>query len=277
MDGSSGFIAPTVSSVTLITTNLQLPILVVIAPLMLWGVWLLSESSFEIFGTWTLPLRLSKKLRETSNQRDIRTHSVLINCAIGIALFVLIYVSIFVNPVATAPIIGSLVLLIGFIGKNSSASKGKLRQEKAIFEGELPTYMQLMTVLISSGISPARSIEILTRRSNSISGLRLREVVLDIRNGNSIIESLDLLSSRYESLVLRRFTTAISLGIERGSALTPILVAQVKDARVAQKNGILQRAGRAEIGLMIPVVFLILPISILFALWPSYMQLGDFL
>ena len=67
------------------------------------------------------------------------------------------------------------------------------------------------------------------------------------------------------------------LGIERGSSLTPILIAQVKDARTARKNQILQKAGKAEIALMIPVVFLILPISILFALWPSYQQLENFM
>jgi tight adherence protein C len=45
---------------------------------------------------------------------------------------------------------------------------------------------------------------------------------------------------------------------------------------MASKSEIMDRAGKAEIGLMIPVVFLILPISILFALWPSYQQLGGF-
>jgi len=39
----------------------------------------------------------------------------------------------------------------------------------------------------------------------------------------------------------------------------------------------LQRAGKAEISLMIPIVFLILPISILFALFPSFEQLNSFM
>ncbi|MGA1306100.1 MAG: pilus assembly protein TadB, partial [Candidatus Nanopelagicaceae bacterium] len=67
------------------------------------------------------------------------------------------------------------------------------------------------------------------------------------------------------------------LGIQRGSSLGPILIAQVKDARLASKNLILQRAGKAEIALMIPIVFLILPISILFALFPSFEQLNSFM
>ena len=70
---------------------------------------------------------------------------------------------------------------------------------------------------------------------------------------------------------------AIVLGIERGSSLGPILISQVKDARLASKNLILQRAGKAEIALMIPIVFLILPISILFALFPSFEQLNSFM
>jgi tight adherence protein C len=59
--------------------------------------------------------------------------------------------------------------------------------------------------------------------------------------------------------------------------LGPILISQVKDARLASKNLILQRAGKAEIALMIPIVFLILPISILFALFPSFEQLNSFM
>ena len=134
-----------------------------------------------------------------------------------------------------------------------------------------------MTVLISSGVSPSRAMDLLSRDSHSISGQRLREVVDEIHKGLSVVQALDNLSGKYESLILRRFVTGLILAIERGSSLTPMLIAQVKDARVARKNQILQRAGRAEISLMIPVVFLILPISILFALWPSYQQLGSFI
>jgi tight adherence protein C len=38
----------------------------------------------------------------------------------------------------------------------------------------------------------------------------------------------------------------------------------------------LRRAGKAEIALLLPVVFLLLPISVLFALFPSITQLQAF-
>ena len=48
------------------------------------------------------------------------------------------------------------------------------------------------------------------------------------------------------------------------------------EARGNQRNRVLSAAGKAEISMMIPVVFLILPISILFALWPSLTNLNMF-
>jgi tight adherence protein C len=63
------------------------------------------------------------------------------------------------------------------------------------------------------------------------------------------------------------------VAIERGSPLTPILSALVRDCRVDAKNAMLRKAGKSEILLMVPVVFLLLPISVLFALFPSISQL----
>lgn len=261
----------------MIAPHLQIPTLVMIAPLLVWGVWLLSESSFDTWGTWKFARGHFRELMKGSSSRDLRKRSIILNFAIGLAGCLLSYVILFINPQAFA----SVATLVAFIGVVLGYSNGQAKRiqakEKAQFEGELPTYMQLMTVLISSGISPARAMDLLSRRSVSISGKRLREVVDEIHAGRSVVQALDSLSQKYDVLILRRFVTGIILGIERGSSLTPMLISQVKDARVLRKNRILERAGRAEIALMIPVVFFILPISILFALWPSYQQLGAFI
>ena len=47
--------------------------------------------------------------------------------------------------------------------------------------------------------------------------------------------------------------------------------------RAAHRNQIMTAAGKAEISMMIPVVFLILPVSMLFALWPSLSNLNGFM
>lgn len=258
----------------MIAQHLQIPTLILIAPLLIWGIWLISESSYD---TWGSLIKSGSIHPSKGAARDSRLRSIFFNCAIGFSLLLLSYFLIFINPRLAAPTIGIVATVLAFLAYANGQPERDRAREKAVFESELPTYMQLMTVLISSGISPARAMDLLSRSSHSISGKRLQEVVEEIHNGLSVVQALDNLSRKYDSLILRRFATGIILAIERGSSLTPMLIAQVKDARVARKNQILQRAGRSEIALMIPVVFLILPISILFALWPSYQQLGSFI
>ena len=274
MDGASGFFASARKGFALISQHLQIPTLLLIAPLLIWGIWLISESSYDTWGS----LIHSKYIHSSKEAaRDSRSQSIFLNCAIGLSLLLLSYFFIFINPRLVAPTVGIAATIAAFLAYANGQLERERSREKAEFEAELPTYMQLMTVLISSGVSPARAMDLLSRNSHSISGECFREVVDEIRNGLSVVQALDNLSRKYESLILRRFATGVILAVERGSSLTPMLIAQVKDARVAHKNEILQRAGRAEISLMIPVVFLILPISILFALWPSYQQLGSFI
>ena len=51
------------------------------------------------------------------------------------------------------------------------------------------------------------------------------------------------------------------------------LRAQAVDARELGKRALLDSGGRREIGMLVPVVFLILPVTVLFALYPGLLTL----
>ena len=284
MDGESRETSSDGARSQVMIDHLLFPTILTIAPIATWGIWILSESSFEHLSLQARSrqsvLRVMNRLSISQDIEDDRTSRKQTVQAIFLLCFFLFwtgYFIIFVVPNLALPIVTILfsLVLLGIHFMNGEKRREKIEMEK--FDAELPTFMQLMTILISSGISPARAIDLLTRRPNSVSSRRLREVIDHVDQGESIVDALDGLATKHKSLILRRFTTGIVLGIERGSSLTPVLIAQVKDARNYRKNKILQKAGRAEISLMIPVVFLILPISIIFALWPSYQQLGSFI
>jgi tight adherence protein C len=55
-----------------------------------------------------------------------------------------------------------------------------------------------------------------------------------------------------------------------------VLQSHAEEAQSLQRNRITAIAAKAEMSMMVPVVFLILPISILFALWPSLSNLNLF-
>jgi tight adherence protein C len=78
------------------------------------------------------------------------------------------------------------------------------------------------------------------------------------------------------SPLVRKFVDSLVNAMVRGAPITDVLIRHAQEARDNQRNRILAAAGKAEISMMIPVVFLILPISILFALWPSLTNLNLF-
>ena len=73
---------------------------------------------------------------------------------------------------------------------------------------------------------------------------------------------------------VRRFCDSLIVALERGTSLADVLARQIQEIRSQQHSKMLAAAGKAEVALLIPVVFLILPISVVFALWPSYLSLN---
>lgn len=274
-------------------TSVYLLALLAMAPVLIWGIWIISEESFDELNSTlrsarrdlnknksvigNLDSQLIREKSELQNPRNFRNKFLpiyfllILICVFG---FLLILFQEIISSTQLLIFVAGLMGFVLYLGKSNKKVVNQLNKE---LEDEIGTQIQLLTILISSGMSPARSISVLSNSANSVSSRALKRVVQDVESGYSLIEALDRLKTAYPSTSLRRFVTTLILGIERGSALTPILTAQVRDSRTAHKNEIMRRAGKAEIGLMIPVVFLILPISILFALWPSYQQLGSFL
>ena len=103
----------------------------------------------------------------------------------------------------------------------------------------------------------------------------IKNVVTKIRSGIGLTSALESLATATSSDSIRRFADSLILALERGTSLSDVLARQVQEVRNEHQTRLIEAAGKAEISLMIPVIFLILPISILFALWPSYLALGQ--
>ena len=67
-----------------------------------------------------------------------------------------------------------------------------------------------------------------------------------------------------------RYTVA---AIERGSPLASVLHDQARDQRERSLAALMEEGGRREIAMLLPVVFLILPVTVMFALYPGLIAL----
>ncbi len=152
----------------------------------------------------------------------------------------------------------------------------EVKQYRVDIESEFPAIIEMLTLALSAGETPMGAMSRLSVRSNSHLGREFAEVVLQVRQGKAFHVALDDFGRRVDSPVIRRFVDALITAMLRGAPLIDVLQRHAAEARQIQRNFLMDKAGKAEMSMMVPVVFLILPVSILFALWPSVTHLNLF-
>ena len=168
-----------------------------------------------------------------------------------------------------------LVTLIVFRYWDKGTVSRIQRKRSDAAEAEFPSIVELFAVLVSAGESPSTAMLRVTERADGEMARKFAGALIELKSGKSLSQSLESLGREVSSPTIRRFCDTLILAIERGTSLSEVLNRQVEEVRAGQHALLLTAAGKAEISLMIPVVFLILPISVLFALWPSYVSLGQ--
>lgn len=168
-----------------------------------------------------------------------------------------------------------LVIPIAIFSTERGLSK-RVTRRREIIESEFPALIELLTLAIGAGESPSGAIKRISLRAKGYLPSELQRVTKDVENGKSFTLALDNLSRKVSSPVVRRFADSMAIAISRGTPLVETLTHSVSEARNSERIKMLNSAGKAEISMMIPVVFLILPISILFAMYPSMASLDLF-
>lgn len=143
-------------------------------------------------------------------------------------------------------------------------------------EAEFPAILEMLVLAVAAGETPIGALHRVSSRASGPLAEHFSVVVQQVSEGTTFAVALDALGTRLRSISVRRFIDATIISISRGAPLVEVLQSHLQEARAVQRTRILGAAGKAEISMMIPVVFLILPISILFALWPSLSGLNLF-
>jgi tight adherence protein C len=122
---------------------------------------------------------------------------------------------------------------------------------------------------VAAGEGPLAALE---RVSNLGRGALAEEIaasVSEIRSGTTLTQALENLGQRTDLAAITRFADGVALAVERGTPLAKVLRAQAQDARELGHRELMETGGKKEITMLFPVIFLILPITIVFAVFPS--------
>ncbi len=142
------------------------------------------------------------------------------------------------------------------------------RRERRIL-AEFPSLAELMALAVGAGESATGALERVCRSSRGELAGEFGQVLAQTRSGIPLIQALTELSQRTRLAPLVRFVDGVIVAIERGTPLADVLRDQAQDVRDTAKRELMESAGRKEIGMMVPLVFGVLPLTIIFAVFPG--------
>ncbi len=169
-----------------------------------------------------------------------------------------------------------LICAVGFstgvLARDSYLSSQASKRERDIIL-EFPAVAELLALAVAAGEGPVAALDRVVKRSGGALSQELARVLAAVRIGEPVTEAFDRLARDTGLPSLARFAQGVAISVERGTPLAEVLHAQAADVRESGRRELIETAARKEVGMMVPVVFLVMPVTILFAFYPGYVGL----
>jgi tight adherence protein C len=161
----------------------------------------------------------------------------------------------------------------GVVLRDSHLSSQVKQRERRML-AEFPAVAELLALAVAAGEGPVAALDRVCRRSQGDLSADLASVLAAIRTGEPVALAFDALAARTGVPVVARFAQGVAVSVERGTPLADVLHAQAADVREASRRELIETAARKEVFMMVPVVFLVLPVTVLFAFFPGVIGLS---
>jgi tight adherence protein C len=177
------------------------------------------------------------------------------------------------GSVVSSLLLCAAAFVTGVLGRDTRLTSQVTARERRLLQ-EFPAVAELLALAVAAGESPVAALDRVVRRSAGEFSRDLGRVLAAIRTGEPVARAFDALAASTGLPLVARFAEGIAVAVERGTPLAEVLHAQAADVREAGRRELIEVAARKEVFMMVPVVFLVLPVTILFAFWPGAVGIG---
>lgn len=174
------------------------------------------------------------------------------------------------NPVAV-PALAAAGAVAGALARDQVLARA-VRRRRADLLSDLPAVAELLALSVGAGENVAAAVERVAAGRGPLCA-ELRHALAEVATSTPLLDALTAMSGRLGVRALGRFVDGIAVAVESGSPLAEVLRAQAGDARDAERRQLLETGGRREVQMMVPVVFGVLPVTVVFAVFPGLAQL----
>ncbi len=143
------------------------------------------------------------------------------------------------------------------------------------FEYQAADLVKVLALLLRNGVPPVVAISWLADHMELKIGKILKDSASDLELGADI-EDLIRSWQSLSSPIFSELSQKLLVSIQRGTPIAQQLDLLVQTANNLNASLILKKAGSNETKMLVPTIFLILPITVLFTVYPSLalLQLG---
>lgn len=168
----------------------------------------------------------------------------------------------------------TLLVLVAVAGVGGAVARDyalglAVSKREARIVAELPTVAELLALSVSAGEGALGALERVARTTKGVMAEELGYTLASARAGAPLSQALMQLADRTGVLALRRFADGVATAVDLGTPLAEVLRSQAQDVRDAGQRALMEEGGKREIAMMVPVVFLILPMTVIFAVFPG--------
>ena len=172
-------------------------------------------------------------------------------------------------PTVLAPILLAVIGAAAGWMLHDRLLTAEVKRRSARMTEQLPTVADLLAFAVAAGEAPVAAMERVSATLRGDLPAELTSVVHEVRGGTPFVGALRDLADGVPATDVARFVDGVAVATERGTPMAEVLRAQAADARASGRRRLIERAGRKEILMLVPVVFLILPIVVVIALFPG--------
>lgn len=146
--------------------------------------------------------------------------------------------------------------------------KRRISARREQMAGDLPDAVEMLAVATDAGLNLQLALRRLADRYHGVLGDELRRTVDEIELGVPMRKGLSNLASRNDVSHLRELVTTINNAERFGTQIAGTLESFARDLRIRRRRAAEERARRAPVKMLFPLVFLILPAFILLTVVP---------
>jgi len=164
------------------------------------------------------------------------------------------------------------LVIIGFLFPNMMLNS-KIRKRQSEITKSLPDIMDLLTVSVEAGLTFDSALSKVVEKMPGPLAREFETVLQEIKVGKSKKEALYQMSDRIGVQDLRSFVSAVVQADQLGVSLGRVLRLQAEQIRRNRKQRISEKAMKAPVKMLIPMVVFIFPVIFIVLLGPVVINL----